>query len=159
MSDWIAETLSRPPLRIADDTSPESLQTELGERLEALLASHNGLEPTAEGWRALALALALKHEPAFQIETPVDRSSLGGRPVGLGDFILRSMLKSEMRKGNSQSQAAKTVARRVDQKAGTLNNLFSRRPAIPRLDSAREVRARCRESSKECGRFALTRMT
>jgi hypothetical protein len=124
---WIAETLSRPPLRVGDDTSAEALQSELSERLEALLASHNGLEPTAEGWRALALELALRHEPAFQIETPVDRASIGGRPVGLGDFILRSMLKAEVRKGNSQSQASKIVARRVDQKARTLNNLFSRK--------------------------------
>jgi len=113
---WIAETLSRPPLRVGDDTSAEALQSELSERLEALLASHNGLEPTAEGWRALALELALRHEPAFQIETPVDRASIGGRPVGLGDFILRSMLK-----------ASKIVARRVDRKARTLNNLFSRK--------------------------------
>jgi hypothetical protein len=131
MTDWIAEALSRPPLRIADDTSAESLQSELSERLEALLASHNGLEPDADGWRSLALALALKHEPAFQIETPVDRSSLGGRPVGLGEFVLRSMLRSEVRKGQSQSQAAKNVARRVDQKASTLGNLFSRKSSIP----------------------------
>lgn len=95
MSNWIAETLSTPPLRVDDATTSESLQGELAERLRALLASHNGLEPTAEGWRALALALALEHEPAFQIETPVDRSTLGGRPVGLNDFMLRSMLKAE----------------------------------------------------------------
>ncbi len=140
MSDWISETLSRPPLRVADETTSDSLQSELGERLEALLASHNGLEPDAAGWRALALALALKHEPAFQIETPVDRSSLGGRPIGFGEFILRSMLRSEVRSGNSQSQAAKIVAGRVDQKAGTLNNLFSRKAAIP--DSVRREKYR-----------------
>lgn len=135
MSDWIVETLSRPPLRVADDTTPDLLHAELAERLEALLASHNGLEPNAEGWRALALALALKHEPAFQIETPVDRETLGGRPIGFGDFILRSMLHSEVRAGKSKSQAAKTVSRRTDQKAASLNNLFSRKASVP--DSVR----------------------
>lgn len=103
--DWKIEVLSRPPLRVDGDTAPESLQAELTERLEALLASYNGLEPTAEGWRALALALALKHEPAFRIKTPVDRASRNGRlvaRVGFETFRLRSKMKALMGKYRAQ---------------------------------------------------------
>ena len=142
MNDWITETLSRPPLRVDDSATSDSLKAELSERLEALLASYNGLEPTAEGWRALALALALKHEPAFKIETPVDRDSLDGRPVGFGDFTLRSVMKAEAAKLKSvlakernvdpaeievpQTQIAKKVAKRTGHSVGTINNRFSK---------------------------------
>jgi hypothetical protein len=152
MSEWVVETLSRNPIRVDDETNPEALKAELWERLEALLISRL-LEPTAEGWRDLALALALEHEPAFQIETPVDRSSLGGRPIGFGDFFLRSIMKSEKsklkksepRKDPSQSQIAKIVARRTGKAAGTINNLFAKDASIP--DSVRREKY-CRKAAK-----------
>lgn len=144
MNDWITETLSRPPLRVDDSTTPGSLQAELSERLEALLASHNGLDATAEGWRALALALALKHEPAFQIKTDVDRKA--GRPAGLGTFFLRSMMRSEIRKGKTQSQAAKVVARRTKPTPGTLNNLFSRKASAPDSFRREKYESKAREA-------------
>jgi hypothetical protein len=132
--DWIADALDRPPVRIDDETSPESLQVELTERLKGLLASHNGLKPTAEGWRALALALALQHEPAFAIETPVDRtgrSGSGGRPAGWNAFFRRSMMRAEMRKGKTQTQAAKIVARRTGDAVGTVMNSLTQKSAQP----------------------------
>ncbi|WP_461319677.1 hypothetical protein [Bradyrhizobium barranii] len=126
------EALSRPPLRIDDSTTPESLEVELQERLEALLASHNGLEPTLEGWRDLALALALRHEPAFQIETPVDRDSMGGRPARWTGFTVRSAVKAELRKGaKSQRAAAKVVAEMFGLSLSRVQNIMSDPPSPP----------------------------
>jgi hypothetical protein len=107
--DPIIDILSRPPIQIDDRTTPDSIKAELRERLEALLASHNGLEPTFEGWRDLALALALRYEPAFQIETPADRDSLGGRPAGWIGFSVRSAMKAELRKGAKSARAAAKI--------------------------------------------------
>lgn len=130
--DPVTEALGRPPLRIDDSTTPDSLEAELQERLEALLASHNGMEPTLEGWRGLALALALQHEPAFQIETPVDRDSMGGRPAGWTGFTIRSAVKAELRKGaKSQRAAAKIVATRVGLSLSRVQNIMSEPPSPP----------------------------
>lgn len=139
LPQWV-EVLSRAPMPVGDGISDEDLAAEMAERLKALLASHNGLEPTAEGWRQLALELALQHEPAFQIETPVDRtgrSGIGGRPVGWQTFTLRSLMRAEMRKGASQKEAARKVARRTGKAAGTLNNVLSRKAQAP--DSMRRA--------------------
>ncbi|MFD2675988.1 hypothetical protein [Camelimonas lactis] len=128
---WIHETLDRPPLRIDDHTDAPALAAELRERLEALLAAHM-LEPTPDGWRDLALALAAKHEPAFQIETPVDRESLGGRPAGWSRFVNRSRMKSAMRAGLNQKQAAQQIHRETpDVSASTAQNAMSGAKRIP----------------------------
>ena len=138
--DPVTETLDRPPLRVDDSTTPESLEPELRERLEALLAVHNDLKPTLEGWRQLALELALQYEPAFRIETPADRtgkSGLDGRPGKWGNFIQRSLMKKEMRErpGISAREAAKRVARGTPYSEGTLRNSLSRSapPDVMRL--------------------------
>lgn len=142
MSEWMIERLSRGPIRVDDSTEEAKLEAELGERLEALLAAHM-LEPTADGWRALALALACEHEPSFAVETPVDRSSLGGRPTnGYGNFILRSLMKQEMRadagpERGAQSRAAKVVAKKYGVAVGTANNAMSRKGSTP--DSVRRA--------------------
>ncbi|MDX8517953.1 hypothetical protein [Mesorhizobium dulcispinae] len=136
---WV-DVLGRGPMAVDEGTSDDELAAEMAERLQALLASHNGLEPTADGWRQLALELALKHEPAFQIETPVDRngrSGIGGRPVGWQTFVLRSLMRAEMRKGANQKEAARKVARSTGKAAGTLNNVLSRRAQAP--DSMRRA--------------------
>lgn len=130
--DSVGEALGRPPLRVDDSTTPESLELELQERLEALLASHNGMEPTLEGWRGLALALALRHEPAFQVETPVDRDSMGGRPAGWTGFTVRSAVKAELRKGaKSQRAAAKVVAAKLGLSLKRVQNIMSDPPSHP----------------------------
>lgn len=133
------EVLSRGPIRIMDDTPIDALADEMAKRLQALLDSHNGLEPTADGWRQLALELALKYDPAFKVETPVDRESIGGRPVGLGAFILRSRMKAEMRDGKTQAEAARSIAKKSKGKvaAKTAQNALSRRAEAP--DSMRRA--------------------
>ncbi|MET3997250.1 hypothetical protein ABID65_008930 [Bradyrhizobium sp. S3.9.2] len=130
--DPVGEALSRSPIRVDDSTTPESLELELQERLDALLAHHNGLEPTLEGWRDLALALALRYEPAFQIETPVDRDSMGGRPAGWAGFTIRSATKAELRRGaKSQRAAAKVVAERFGLSLSRVQNIMSDPPSPP----------------------------
>jgi hypothetical protein len=135
MTEWIVETLSRKPLRVADDTAVDDITIEFEERLEALLAA-NHLDATADGWRKLALLLAMLHEPAFAIETPADRSTLGGRPAAMGNFIARSLMKQEIRaieaetgvKRGAQAKAAKVVADKLGISEGTANNSVSRAP-------------------------------
>lgn len=132
---WV-EVLGRPPIAVTEHTNEAELVEEMAERLDALLRSYNGLEPTAQGWRQLALELALKHDPLFRIETPVDRESLGGRPVGMGNFILRSRMKAEMRKGRTQSEAARVVERESRgqiTKKTALNSLSRKAPAADEM--------------------------
>ncbi len=125
------EALRRPPIRIDDETTPEMIEAEIRERLQALLAAHNGLEPTLEGWRELALALALQYEPAFQIETPADRDSMGGRPAGWTGFAVRSAMKAELRRGaKSERAAAKVVGPRFGISPKTAQNLMTT-PSAP----------------------------
>jgi len=156
-SAWIYETLSRPPLRIDDHPDEPAIAVEMRERLEALLAA-NMLEPTPEGWRDLALALAMKHEPAFQIETPVDRATLGGRPVGWSRFANRSRMKSAMKRGLTQKQAAEVLHKETPRIAKkTFQNAMSA-GGQPPDDAARwkyertadrAVRVAARELSRE----------
>lgn len=159
---WWAEMLARPPIRIKDDTSEEELSHQLAERLEALLESRNGLTPTPDGWRDLALALALEYVPAFQIETPADRTGRSGRmgrPVGFKTFALRSRMNQEMQSGLSQAQAAKKIERlsKGGTKAKTAQNAMSR-SANPdllkrlRYESAasRAALAAARKLSRQC---------
>lgn len=133
MSEWVTDVLSRPAIRIDDDIDASTLEAELGERLTALLSSHM-LEPTADGWRDLALTLAMTHEPLFALETPADRASLGGRPTSGSNFVLRSLMKQEMRaieatgiKRGAQRAAANRVAKRMGVAVGTANNALSRK--------------------------------
>lgn len=45
----IADTLACPPIQIDDRTTPDSIEAELRERLEALLASHTWSRPLRGG--------------------------------------------------------------------------------------------------------------
>lgn len=139
-NEWIYEALGRPPLRVMDDTTAGDIAAEVEARIEALLVA-SGCEPTPDGWRRLAVLLALRHEPAFKIETPVDRASKGGRPIGWSDFLLRSRMRAHMRdKDNPRSkkpimsaaQAARLIHRETPEIAvGTAKNALSRPPSIP----------------------------
>jgi hypothetical protein len=62
-----AKPLDSGPINVDETTTDEALTAALQERLAALLRLYN-CEPTPDGWRALALRLALDHE-------------IGGRPV------------------------------------------------------------------------------
>jgi len=158
MVDGDCNALTRRPIRIDDKTKPEEIAAELRERLEALLAFHNGLAPTAEGWRDLALALALQYEPAFQIETPVDRtgrSGSGGKPA-MKTFILKSAMSAEIRNGKTAQQAARTVAARLGVAVGTARNAPSRKGTTPdavrRIKYTRVAEGALREAASQLSR-------
>jgi hypothetical protein len=72
---WI---LSQPPIDMRDVTGEKLIQ-EYEKRLSALLES-TGNEPTAEGWRDLALHLAVRYERALQVITSADPLPGSGRP-------------------------------------------------------------------------------
>lgn len=132
---WYIEVLGRPPIKILSDTKPEDLVGEMAERIEALMTAHNGLYPTSEGWRQLAIELALLYEPAFRMETPVDRtgkSGAGGRPAGWRNFSDRSAMKQELRNnpGISAREAARRIAKRTGRNENTLKDVLSK-PASP----------------------------
>lgn len=126
------EALSREPLWVLDATTADDLVDEMADRLAALLTAHN-LDANAEGWFQLALELALKHEPAFQIKTVADRTDRGGRPVGWGGFVLRSRMKQKMRDGLNQAAAAKAIQKetRGGISAKTAENAMSRKGPPP----------------------------
>ncbi|PRH85349.1 hypothetical protein C5L14_23195 [Labrys okinawensis] len=132
--DWRAEVLSRAPMQVSDETTPESLVDEMTERLSALMASCNGVYPTEEGWRQLAIELALRYHPAFKIETPADRtgrSGKGGKPVGFENFAVRSAMKNQIGKGLTRTEAAKIVAKMFGIAPGTARNSLTRKAPPP----------------------------
>jgi hypothetical protein len=86
------------------------MSTEIEERLAILLDLHS-CDPSLEGWRTLAIRLALRHEPLLAIETPVDRDDGDpGRKSTQSNFIWRRAVKSEQRNGaKSATEAAHRV--------------------------------------------------
>lgn len=166
---WYIEVLGRGPIRIMSDTKAEDLVSEMAERLEALMTAHNGLQPDADGWRQLAIELALQYEPAFQIETPVDRtgkSGAGGRPSGWRNFTDRSLMKQELRNnpGISNREAARRIAKRTGRNEGALRNVPSK-PASPpdalrrhpyTITASRAAEMAARYVSQERGSVSVT---
>lgn len=123
MSDYPYDVLARPPIRIDDSTVATDLVPEMQDRLEALMESY-GCDGTDEGWRKLAISLALRHEAAFKVETPVDRtgrSGKGGAPIGMQRFRIRSEVAKERKAGVSKRKAGvseREAARRVAERLG-----------------------------------------
>lgn len=130
-NEWIYETLSRTAIVVNETTDQTWLDSEVRDRLEALLAVYN-VDPTPDGWRNFAIDLALKHEPVLQIVTPVDRpEGKGGRPVTLHKFIQKSQVKIRMRKGMTQAEAIRSVAKDHGMKPKTLSNVMAEPTPLP----------------------------
>jgi hypothetical protein len=75
LAQW-AKVLKRARMRVAGEDSPQRFARELEERLGALLGV-NGCAATNEGWRTLAIRLALRHEKAFQTNLPAPLKKKG----------------------------------------------------------------------------------
>jgi hypothetical protein len=105
---WCARVLERPPIDI--EAMPDAdLETELAERLTALLEAYR-CEATPEGWRTLAIKLALEHERGLKIITPVDRKPRqGGRETETESWTHLLMLNQERKKCRTNAEAAKAV--------------------------------------------------
>jgi|GEM_PF-6170221 len=137
MGEWLEEVMSRKSMVIDDHTNVDDITKEMSERLEALLTVYNGCEANEDGWRRLAVQLALEFHPLFKVQTPADRDQQGGKPVGMENFIRRSMMNAELKKGGSQRAAAKKVSKRLEGSDGLeaspkrLENLMSAKSAPP----------------------------
>lgn len=134
MSDYPHDVLARRPIRISDETKVGDLVPEMRERIGALLNLY-GCEASLEGWRKLALTLAMAHEPAFKLETPADRtgsrSGIGGRPVSMETFRLRSEWSKEMNAGGSERAIAARLEKRLGIPAETIRSRVRRKQPMP----------------------------
>lgn len=120
MTDYPHDVLARKPVQIGDETKVDDLVPEMRERIGALLDLY-GCDDSLEGWRALALALAMAHEPVFRLETPADRtgrSGLGGRPVTMEKWSKtlkhRQEWTKESEKGGTWRAVERRAAKRLD---------------------------------------------
>jgi hypothetical protein len=134
--------LERGPIELNESTSDADLVPELEERLRALLEKYV-CEPTTEGWRRLAIELALRYEPGLKIITPVDRRTReAGREPKVEAWGYLLMLNQERKKQPSNVEAARAVHRKLRGKPG-------RAPSIGRLANIL--------SDAEHGRFLFPR--
>lgn len=99
------------PIRILDKTSDEELAAAMAERLAFVFELYQ-FEPTPDGWRELALRLALKHEPALHIETPFDRQPGGGAEPTIDAFIYRSAMVAATKRLGTAKAASEEVSKK-----------------------------------------------
>jgi hypothetical protein len=119
--------LARAPIRVLDATTPQDITDEMQVRLDAVLRMYE-CTPTPEGWRQLALKLALAHEPALRTETPVDRQKgeAGAEPSSDRFFLLWRLNSAKKRLG-SAAAAAREIAKQSlgELSEASLRNLMS----------------------------------
>lgn len=145
LPEWAAP-LTAGPIVLDADTPAETLSAALEERLAALLRLY-GCDPTPEGWKDLALRLALEHRvadtPIMEVRTPVDREpGSGGRPIDPKQQRWVHAVRREMRADPSltaKAAAAKVKKNHKDAPSGArLQNILADskrapRPLLPRL--------------------------
>jgi hypothetical protein len=145
MPEW-ARPLFAGPITFDENTPPGDLAAALEERLEGLLSLYN-VEPTPEGWKTLALRLALDHAIAgkkvMEVRTPVDHDSSGpGRPPEPQQWAWIAAISQALSKqpGLSVKDAATRVKRshKTAPSVARLQNLFAEarnrpRSLLPRL--------------------------
>lgn len=131
MSDYPHDVLARAAVRVDDTTLVSDLVPEMRERLEALMELY-GCDASPDGWRKLALELALKHESVFRVETPADRtgpSGIGGAPIDMKVWRLRHEWLKEMAVvpiGTAEREIARRLERRLGIKASTIRGAVRR---------------------------------
>ena len=94
--------LERPPIDLKR-MSKERVEDELGQRLQALLDYH-GLDADADGWRELAINLAIEFHPAFKVKAR-QRLPVSGRPIKSLRWYWRQQVLSRARKILASRQA------------------------------------------------------
>jgi hypothetical protein len=126
---WLVSILKRPPIDL-QSISDSDLEDELEERIGALLSFY-GCEATAEGWRGLALKLALKHEPMLKIITPADRVPGAGGREPEETFRYLFMLNNARKKYKSNAETAKGIHRELKKTRGKNGTV----PSVRRLQN------------------------
>jgi hypothetical protein len=126
---WI-KILERGPLNV-DRLSPAKLKSEFEVRIPALLESF-GAENTLDGWRDVALQLAINYHPALTIKKNVATTG-PGRTTENGPWLNRQAVLSRKRKlvADAKRQGSNT---RVDAEAARqVHNEGARNEAAARL--------------------------
>lgn len=130
--DW-ARPLTRGPIEVDERTTFDELAKEFSERLDALM-KHYQCDATPEGWRRLALRLALDHEieqgtPAMRVIVPVDRLPEAGGAEPGKNWGLAARLEKRARDLGSIKAAAKELAKTTGLSVGRLQNIAADKKA------------------------------
>jgi hypothetical protein len=151
--EW-ANVFDEDPLELNEKTDIEAFVASLERRLDALLQLH-GCSPTPDGWRTLALKLALgftlngknlKNKNPLKIITPKTRERKGsGRPKGpMSEFWIKEInwQISHAQPGDNQitiTEAASRVRRKYD----IMNRILKRNDedqySIPNVDRLENI--------------------
>ena len=141
---WYERVLSRAPIAIEETVSDGALAIELLERLGALLESYH-CDATPEGWRNLALRLAIKHEPGLRIELPIDRDrAINDRERSANVWANAVALRRQIEDGaDTQERAA----------ARLQTWLKTHRPASPQGNSLKSMAAEMKHGRSSVPRW------
>lgn len=150
--EW-AKAFDEDPLELNEETDAEAFVVALERRLDAILQFH-GCSPTPDGWRSLALKLALgfslkgknlNNKNPLKIITPKTRERKGsGRPKGpMSDFWIKEIdwQISHAQSGDGRITITE-AANRVRQKYDFINQRLKRHgedqyniPNVERLEN------------------------
>jgi hypothetical protein len=93
--------LDRPPIDLR--WAREKIEGEYAERLQALLDEH-GLDADLQGWRELAINLAIEFHPAFKVKAR-QKLPVSGRPIKSLRWFWRQQVLSRAKKVMASRQA------------------------------------------------------
>jgi hypothetical protein len=126
---WI-KILERGSLNV-DRLTPARLKSEFEARIPALLESY-GADNTLDGWRDVAIQLAITYHPALTIKTNF-RKAKSNRPVEAGPWLHRQAVLSRKRKLVADAKR-RGLSTRVDAEAARqVHTEYARNEAAARL--------------------------
>jgi len=163
MPEW-AKVFDEEPLELNEETDIEAFTAAIERRLDALFKLHN-CAPTADGWRSLALKLALgftlngknlKNKNPLKIITPKTRERKGsGRPKGpMSEFWIKEInwQINHAQPGDFQitiTEAASRVRRKYD----LINRILKRNDedqySIPNVDRLENIYSEAKNKRNE----------
>lgn len=117
LPEW-ARILNAGPIPVTGETTADDLTAAIKPRLAALLRVY-GAAPTAEGWRALAIGLALARERALSMRGVADVPA--SEPGRRGDTARLKLGRALLREAERTHQSVSVVIetyRRAERKAG-----------------------------------------
>ncbi len=151
--EW-AKVFDEEPLELNEKTDGEAFVASLERRLDALMKLH-GCSPTPDGWRSLALKLALgfslkgknlKNKNPLKIITPKTRERKGsGRPKGpMSDFWIKEIewqLRHNSTNGSmmTDKEAAERVKKKYYLKNIRLNRYNEEKYDVPDVERLRNI--------------------
>ncbi|MTW16616.1 hypothetical protein GJ689_10405 [Rhodoplanes serenus] len=117
LPEW-ERILSAGPIPVTGEATADDLAAVIKPRLEALLRVY-GAAPTAEGWRALAIGLAIAYERALSMRGVADvPASEPGRRGDTGRLKLGRTLLGQAEQTGLPMSAVIEAHRQAERKAG-----------------------------------------